>query len=520
MLPLAQALKSPRPRAAAFVVVVLVFGLAMALPSAARAADLKDARQALGEKNYPRVVEILDTYLAEHPSDQRALAMRGRAYVELHLPDKALADLNRAIEIQPAKNGQDVLSRGRAYLALGDFDKALADLNKAIELAPDQAERYYCRGHARSDKQDHEAAFRDFHRAIELDPRYAAAYIARGYTQWRRGTKSRPVVYHQGENTFQVMQFESVVDRELVDQGLADLDRAIELAPEDPIAYQMQADFSRELKEWPRYLAAMNNLVRLNPEASQARNDLAWFLSTIDVEGLRDGKRAVELAEKNCALTKYENPVVLGTLAAALAESGKYKRAVETQEKAIARLGEAPPEIKQDFEKRLEQFRRKMPLRFADPCARDGQPSSPAASHPLGARKRKREADLTDVEHALVRAINAARRERDLKPLTIQPALVGPCRDHARTMLARGEARDAFDGQQPGDRITGAGITPRHWGITAGRGASVGALVDEWKNSPIAAANILNADVNQLGIGTAVDAEGNIYASGAYVEIR
>lgn len=81
--------------------------------------------------------------------------------------------------------------------------------------------------------------------------------------------------------------------------------------------------------------------------------------------------------------------------------------------------------------------------------------------------------------------------------------------------------REEFDGKSPGEWISDAGVPGGgQWGITAGRGVSADALVDEWKSSSIAKANILNVDVNQMGIGTAVDAEGNIYALVAYVEIK
>ncbi len=372
-------------------------------------------------------------------------------------------------------------------------------------------------------KQDFEASVRDLSKAIELNPKYVLAYVARGCIQWHRGTKSQAISYKYGENTFQYQKFESVVDRDLVDQGLADLARALERDPDDYCtATVCRSNFFRDLKDWPRYVDSMKHLVHLNPQDPQTSNELAWFLATIDDASLRDGKTAVELAEKNCESTKHEDPVSLDTLAAALAESRKFKRAVETQEKAIAKLGDAPPEVKQQFEKRLEEYRGKKPLRIADPCSCDVHiSSSDTTDRPPGPRKRRREAELTDAEQALFRAINTARKEQGLKPLSIHPVLAGVCRKHARTMVELGEAREEFDGKSPGEWISDAGVPGGgQWGITAGRGVSADALVDEWRSSSIAQANILNVDVNQMGIGAAVDAEGNIYALVAYVEIK
>jgi len=504
------------------VVAVLVIGLSSSWPPTVGAADLKDARQALNDKKYPRAVEILDAYLAEQPRDHRALALRGRAHVELGAPEKALADLNRAIELQPSKNGEEFVTRGRAYMALREFDKARSDLSKAIELKPDAADRYFYRGDNYYYLNDPDAAFRDLSKAIELDPRYFIAYIARAHNQWHRGTKSQPVDIQQGENTFQVLRFESVVDRGLVDRALADLTKAVELAPDDPYGYQCRLNFFRDLRDWPRYVGDMKQWVRLAPQDPRAASELAWILATIDDDALRDGKTATELAETACELTKRDDPNALAALAAALAETRKFKRAVETLEMVIAKSGDVAPELKQLANICLEQYRRNKPLRLADPFSSlSDLPTSESANRLPGARMRKREAELTDVEQTLVRAINAARRAEGLKPLTIHPALVGVCRIHARKMVARGEVSDAFDGNSPGDRITAAGVPGGgQWGVTAGGGTSVDALVDEWKNSPIAKANILNVDVNQVGIGTAIDAQGKIYASAAYVEIK
>ena len=61
--------------------------------------------------------------------------------------DQALADLDRAIELDPAE-AWAIAARGQAYLALGRYDLALADLDRAIELDPDDAETVGNRGQA------------------------------------------------------------------------------------------------------------------------------------------------------------------------------------------------------------------------------------------------------------------------------------------------------------------------------------------------------------------------------------
>ena len=57
------------------------------------------------------------------------------AYGEKGDLDKALADFNKAIELDSAY-AQAYNNRGAAYLAKGDNNKAIADFKKALELDP------------------------------------------------------------------------------------------------------------------------------------------------------------------------------------------------------------------------------------------------------------------------------------------------------------------------------------------------------------------------------------------------
>ncbi|MGA3164341.1 MAG: sel1 repeat family protein, partial [Verrucomicrobiota bacterium] len=58
-------------------------------------------------------------------------------------------------------------------------------------------------------------------------------------------------------------------------------------------------------------------------------------LATCPQASLRNGNKAVELAQRANQLTGDGNPVVLGTLAAAYAEAGRFPEAVETAQRAL-----------------------------------------------------------------------------------------------------------------------------------------------------------------------------------------
>ncbi|MBV9619030.1 MAG: hypothetical protein JO201_07435 [Verrucomicrobia bacterium] len=75
--------------------------------------------------------------------------------------------------------------------------------------------------------------------------------------------------------------------------------------------------------------------LQIDPNDGNALNNLAWVLATYPTDSVRNGKRAVELAEKAVALPGGEAPIVSRTLAAAYAEVGDFSKAITTAQRAV-----------------------------------------------------------------------------------------------------------------------------------------------------------------------------------------
>ena len=75
--------------------------------------------------------------------------------------------------------------------------------------------------------------------------------------------------------------------------------------------------------------------LQLNAEDGNALNNLAWVLATYPRDDIRNGKQAVELAQKATSLPGGNVPLVIRTLAAAYAEAGDFSKAIETAQRAI-----------------------------------------------------------------------------------------------------------------------------------------------------------------------------------------
>jgi tetratricopeptide (TPR) repeat protein len=192
-------------------------------------------------------------------------------------------------------------NRGSAYRLVGDPDRAIQDLDQAIRLDPAYPSPYSNRGNAYADKGDLDRAIADYDEAIRLKPDYAVAYFNRGNARSARGE---------------------------VRLAMDDYGKAADLDSRDP----------------------------------DARNALAWLLATTRHAHLRDGARAVAVADAALAL-RPGDPAILDTLAAAYAETGRFAEAVALQEKAIAgaKASGLPPAIVADLEERLTAFEQAKP---------------------------------------------------------------------------------------------------------------------------------------------------------------
>jgi len=100
-------------------------------------------------------------------------------------------------------------------------------------------------------------------------------------------------------------------------------------------AHNILAKACFQLRQYDKTIEHLNQIIRLNPEETNALNNLAWIMAAGKTPNLRDPNRAIQLAEKACELTDFNQPNMLDTLAAAYASAGRFDEAVEVTEKAL-----------------------------------------------------------------------------------------------------------------------------------------------------------------------------------------
>ncbi len=108
--------------------------------------------------------------------------------------------------------------------------------------------------------------------------------------------------------------------------------------------------------------------LQTRPNLVVALNNLAWLLATAPDAAVRNGPEAVQLAEQACRLTRYCVPCLVGTLAAAYAEAGRFPEAIAMAQKACARASiSSNRALLEKNQQLLELYRRGQP--YHEPAA-------------------------------------------------------------------------------------------------------------------------------------------------------
>jgi protein O-mannosyl-transferase len=108
----------------------------------------------------------------------------------------------------------------------------------------------------------------------------------------------------------------------------------------DPQAHAKAAVLLAQCGRTAEAVEHYQQVLQLDVNSVLALNNLAWILATAPDATNRNGIAAVQLAERACALTDYQTPLLVGTLGAAYAEAGRFAEAIEKGEQA-SRLARA-----------------------------------------------------------------------------------------------------------------------------------------------------------------------------------
>ncbi len=216
----------------------------------------------------------------------------------------------------------------REFVKAGDLDGAIRQCRRSLQLNPNDPKLHFGFALLLFKRGVLEEARVHFARALELDP----------------------------ENKNALRCLRAVLEEQ-------QCRKALELNPRDPQAHYRLATFLTRIGEFKEAVAYFEEALRLKPDFLGAINSLAWQLATCPKDGVRNGARAVELAERACRATGYAMPTLMDTLAAAYAEAGRFPEAVAVATKATALAEPSQKPLAEKIRRRLELYKAGKPYR-------------------------------------------------------------------------------------------------------------------------------------------------------------
>ncbi len=221
--------------------------------------------------------------------------------------DEALPHFEKAVLLQPDDaNAQKNL--GSSLLEKGRVDEAIGYYQTALKLKPDDSGALNNYGFALFKKGKVDEAIAEYLKAIKVQPDDPGVHHNLGLAYFKEG---------------------------LVDEAMREYQKALLLKPDNA---EVHNDIASVLSKKGLEAGAIQHWKRaleIQPKYLPAQNNLAWALATNPDPALRDGVKAVQLAQQANQSSNGKNLLVLRTLAAAYAEAGQFTNALTTAGQAL-----------------------------------------------------------------------------------------------------------------------------------------------------------------------------------------
>jgi tetratricopeptide (TPR) repeat protein len=351
----------------------------------------------LAKKYYRSAIDIAPNF----PGARNNL---GAALVYQKRYEEAVATLAGALSLNP-RSAEVESNLGAALYCLERSDEAISHLRKALELDPEHPLAHYNLGSALMQKDRLAEAAEEFRIAARLNPRYAEACnnlaltlakqgkLDEAAAQFRQALAIQPgllpahygfgeLLIDQGKPDAAIEQFSEVIrlqpnheparvqlglaraSQGKLEEAVADFSAALRIQPDDAAAQCHLAAALAGLHKTKEAIGHYRDALKALPDFPEALNNLAWILAANPDPQVRNGREAVALAERACKLTEYKQPMMVGTLAAAYAETGRFAEAVTTAEKAKTLAEQAnQTELAARNHTLLERYRSGQPAR-------------------------------------------------------------------------------------------------------------------------------------------------------------
>lgn len=309
---------------------------------------------ALSARNYGEATEHLEAALALTPEANRIHYALAMAYRGLGEVEKARAHLKRqgavgvrvsdpvVDELQQLIRGERLhMIRGRMAFDARRYAEAEAEYRKAAAANPKSVPALVNLGSTLVEIGNETEAISQFQEAIRLDRKNAAAHYNLGVLFAKQGRHESAVLSFQAALAARADDAEArfllagqLLKANRAGDALIEFTRVLQYDPANENALLEQAKLLVAGKRHKEALDSLEKAHRLFPERGRTAALLAYLLAASPQLDLRNGTRALELAERVYRATNLSGHGAI--VAMALAETGRCSEAALLQKRLIA----------------------------------------------------------------------------------------------------------------------------------------------------------------------------------------
>lgn len=292
----------------------------------------------------------------------------GTELVKQERLDEAIQHFHRAIQLYPSFSEANY-SLGLAQFKKRNFDLAAQEFKNTIELYPDYTEAIYGLGLVFEEQGRLNEAVKQWEEVLQKKPDFADAHYKIAVVMTQQGNFDAAIEHFKEaiqiepghanvHNNFGVALYKGG----RLDEAIEAFKRAVSLEPTYAEAHSNLAEALYRRGRVAEAIDCWTEALQFEPNSPGVLRNLAWVKATQRNPAVRDMNGAVELAKRACEITRYNRPIILDTLAAAYAASGKFAEAVQTAEKAVKLAEDAKLEkLAGDIRSRLELYKMNEP---------------------------------------------------------------------------------------------------------------------------------------------------------------
>ena len=232
----------------------------------------------------------------------------------------------------------------RTSAQLPCWQNSLLLFEQAVRVTRKNFPMHYNLGMVRYERGDLPGARSHAEEALRIHPRFSEAHFLLGLVAEREGKTDEAAEHFRTaadltpQGSWSTRQAQAIAFTRLgrTGEAIAACRSALEVAPDNPEALMVLGQLLSQRGDTAEALQHWREALRLKPNDPELLNNLAWSLATHPDATLRNGAEAVRHGERACELTKHRRAMLVGTLAAAYAEAGRFPDAVATAQKAQA----------------------------------------------------------------------------------------------------------------------------------------------------------------------------------------